>query len=975
MPDLSSSRTAYLTGFDTGVSKNSAYLAGTNVRTTRVSTQVEYRFTYNKRRTSAIYLQVEYSPLTASHATSGYLYGVVGANSNQPVYLAGQAEAPGQQSAYAEGTLPQGSSSTPVFLTAHDSSSSGSPGYLQGVSSLAASQLAYLSGSSELAVSLLAYLEGFDAGVSDNPAYLAGEVAGQASLPAFLSAVATQSEKQSSFLAGATGQPAIAWAELETPAPIYSASGSLPAFLAGSIDGNAAQPAYLFGVVAKISSLPVYLSGNDTASSNQPAYCRGGEASSASLPAYLTANILTTGEQPAYLEGYSEGEFSSLAAYLLGSSDGKASVPAFLQSGVVKASQGAFLAGGTGTFPIQVGDAWSQYYGSALLTNSFGVKYAVTKASSTHTILIYRDINGAPKLVASQSAATVGNNSQWIDARIDGNDCIHIISHGGTPSATLDIAYRVFDTRNDTWIGSWEQAATLYAEIFDNWSIRIAIDSNNKPHVVYVDPVTGTYPNIKYIEKTGANWSSPVTLSEHASDSYRVWGITMLDGDDIDVFCFDDTLNDALYIQKVDGNWGSETVWVGSFMELLSGVFQVVDGNGNIYRYHAADIGTYALLYENNVSTGVQVADLDPWFSACILSSMPSIRCIVYRNDSGAIWLATYDGSWSSRIINSATGIGGWTEWAYNFENEQSLVGYIYTLASKLYYDEVTPIVYSSKHAYTEGYQPKSSVHAYLSGWAHPTSSAHAYMFCGTADKSSTSAFTNGAATQSSLHAYLEGLEYSSPLPAYLYGGIGSDTPACLQGIVVLTGVESAYTSGWSHVLDSGPAFLFGNIAPSSGQAAFTQGISSTPWNFHAFLQGIEANHLPAYLEGMAVPRDYVRVRNGEQVFQFKVLSEGFSDGELLPSISLARTIPGGLDISAGGKYRQWRPMLRLAYNDIANLEALYASGEIWTYEDHFGMEHNVVLVGSWQKSLISTTVEGGNSLFFVRVTFVEVLT
>lgn len=910
-----------------GLTSQSAFLQGHNARTTNIGAQAEYLPDTNYRRTTGIGAQAEYVPSTNYRRTTdiGANIEYVDTNNYRRTTLIGV------QVEY-----------KPLSVSSQDA-------YLTGVFTANHAQASYLSGADTALSDTSAFLQGQENALSDAPAYTEG-VGPQAlgSQKVFLSGEVNTFSSTQAFLSAASASPAISWAELETPQPPVLIRAPQDAYTHGQADASASQDAYLKGASGELSS--------------QDAYTAGNQLDLDSQAAYLTGILQATSNIPAYTEGYSPSgpASSSQDAYSLGAMG-------------ASTSQAAFMQGGKGALPITLGSGSLYNAGSAILTTSRGEKYAVFRHASNSNLQIYKYIDGAPLRVADVDENTIGNNRLYYAAAIDGSDKLHVIVLG-MYGDTRPVSYRVFSTASDAWEGSgWEQAAPLTSNNYSYWGVKIAIDSNGKPHAVYHDMVSARV-QLFYIEKTGASWSTPLQLSATAADHYTLNSIAMKASDDIEVWYHNVTDNDSCYIVKTSGSWGAEQVYTGTFFSISTGLLHTSDHSGNMFRYAIRDAGTYATIYENNVDLSIQMNDSGAYASMTWLTSMGKV--IIYRHEDTGIWAAVYiGGAWWTKRINPANVTGIVTEWAYNFENENTVAGFIYVVSNTVYYDEILPSVFSHQPAYLQGYEPKGVQPAYLRGSASASSSAHAYMFCGTQERSSLPAFTEGDAVQSSTSAYLEGSEFSSIASAYLLGGIGSGQPSYLFAHNSGTSRNPAYIWSTGTLESSQSGYALGNIASRSSQHAFCQtSVTSTTWRQTAFLQGIQVNHQHAYLEGLLVARPFVRVRNGEQIFTFKVLTEGYSDGELAPSIAAVRTISGGLDVSVGGKYRSWRPTLRCNYTDMTNLETLYASVEPWVYEDHFGMEHNVVAVGELRKSLIGSVIEGANSLFLVRVTFVEVI-
>ena len=1005
-PLYRSSQDAYLNGNMAGSSSQAAYLAGqesaldnspafTQGQSTSSDSLPAYLEGTEIRSDTPAYSA---GSSTASGQSSAFLNGLLEqpADSSQTAYLQGQDSTSAGQASYLAG-VDTSTQATPSFLSGSSPASSSSPAWLSGQSSSTSNQPAYINGYSPGVSAIIAFMVGQDHQSSATPSFLVGGVISSvaafahgsldtqgnqlgylkgsaeqlASLPAFLHGLSALTAFQVSFLSGIVTKPFISWAELETPAPTTPASDSKPSYLQGQAETSANQPAFLAGQEPTSAAQIAYTSGQEQSTANLPAFISGSSSSTTNQASYLAGGV--TGSQSAYLEGFSEGELSSQAAFLSGSTDTLTSAPAFLQSGIAKANQTAYTSGGKGTFPITIGTGRIVLArGAILITTSRGEKYAIFAESWFGDLVIYKYVDGLPLKVADIDTATIGNSNFSRAAAIDGNDKIHIIVSGNSQT-TRDIAYRVFDTATDTWEGSWEEAATLTGDLFDNYGIKLTIDSNNKPHVTYVDIIT--YYQVRYIEKTGANWSAPVTLSANASQNYALFDMTMKASDDIDVWYFNDDINDACYIVKTSGSWGAEQTYVGTWIKYSEGLLQLIDADGNMRRYHSTDAGTYAALYENNSNTGVQHNDSGIVISANVLANYPRFRSMLYRHEDTGLWIACNDGSgWITHKIRSVSVSGLATEWAYNFENEADVIGFLYEVSSTIYYDETVPIVDSQTPAYTNGVVPKSNIPAFLKGNADASSSKPAYLFCGDIASISTPAFLEGEATQSSIPAFTEGSSFSSSKPAYLRGGIGSAQPVYLVSTGIGTTSKAAFAHGQINTNATNTAYAYGDIAPKSSQPAFVNSMqNSTKWSTSAFLQAEETQSINAYLSGLVIARDYIRIHSTEGVFQFKVLTEGYSDGELTSASTITKTIAGGLDASLDARYRMWRPTIRVYHGDLLDLERLYKLTEVMTYEDHFGIEHSVLLVGSLQKSLVGSSIEKLTSLFLVKPTFIEV--
>lgn len=120
---------------------------------------------------------------------------------------------------------------------------------------------------------------------------------------------------------------------------------------------------------------------------------------------------------------------------------------------------------------------------------------------------------------------------------------------------------------------------------------------------------------------------------------------------------------------------------------------------------------------------------------------------------------------------------------------------------------------------------------------------------------------------------------------------------------------------------------------------------------------------------------------------RFRVIAEGYDDGTLDKSVSINKTIGGGIDVSQGAIYQAWNPVIRVKqdepdtnYGDLADLETFYSynnpngspSDKI-TFTDHHGTTHTVVIIGEFKKSVLSARIEGSNAHYVVQITLYKV--
>lgn len=119
----------------------------------------------------------------------------------------------------------------------------------------------------------------------------------------------------------------------------------------------------------------------------------------------------------------------------------------------------------------------------------------------------------------------------------------------------------------------------------------------------------------------------------------------------------------------------------------------------------------------------------------------------------------------------------------------------------------------------------------------------------------------------------------------------------------------------------------------------------------------------------------------------FRVIAQGYNDGELEKAESMERTIGGGIDHSMGAIYTSWNPLIRVretetesGYGDLADLQYFYSlnnpngsPSNIITFTDHHGNPYDVRIHGKFQKDLMGVKIEGENAWYLVKLTLIKV--
>lgn len=338
------------------------------------------------------------------------------------------------------------------------------------------------------------------------------------------------------------------------------------------------------------------------------------------------------------------------------------------------------------------------YLGGSVVEASDGTKVAVFRTQLPSVLVVYKNIDGTPSLVASGTATAMfgGGNVDFVRAAIDGNDDVHVIASCDSDQ-TRGVAYAVCDLT--TGFGSWEGwAYTEGTPGSPNYtSCDIAIDSNGYPHVCFTDLVKqagATHQNVYYSERTGGSWSGVEQVGVRTDKEDYYWRPEMVvcAANDVEVFMkhYDDSaVKNQVAYRRRNGSWGTESYYTPAGGSYSPGGLLVTTGDV-VYRTFT---DTAENIYENDVDTGYDIWNGGYDFPALSTTLVnDSTRYIFYQDASDQIQV----------IYNSG---GGWvdggvfqqfvewvvSEWAYNFENQAGAINYIFKgVGGYIYYDSLS---------------------------------------------------------------------------------------------------------------------------------------------------------------------------------------------------------------------------------------------------------------------------------------------
>lgn len=268
---------------------------------------------------------------------------------------------------------------------------------------------------------------------------------------------------------------------------------------------------------------------------------------------------------------------------------------------------------------------------------------------TSNRIMAYKaNQTGIPTSFSEQDSADrpSGGIAQWGIA-IDSSDIIHVIyntraSSGGN---ITDTRYVTFDTTTDQWGTSVSLDATVnFSEDSGNQgveSVAIAIDANDKPHVVYL-ATDGTRRRMKYMNKTSGSWSSATTIDDQSfASNEKIWHPNLaFDVNGRILFTwhigtFNDTADGRVYIRtrETSGTLNTTVAVSGSNTALTS-----IDNSGSLLitadnRYHLTFINA---------------------------STTPANKYIryYYSDDGGSTWTQNDPGSGTQATHNPGLGLG-----------------------------------------------------------------------------------------------------------------------------------------------------------------------------------------------------------------------------------------------------------------------------------------------------------------------------
>jgi len=188
---------------------------------------------------------------------------------------------------------------------------------------------------------------------------------------------------------------------------------------------------------------------------------------------------------------------------------------------------------------------------------------------------------------------------------IDSNDIIHIFwfTFTGAPDSFV---YTTFNTSTDTWSGTIETVRLLTSSISDEGT-DIAIDSNDIPHVTFIDGLGATDKQIMYSNRIGGSFKTPVQV-DSTTNNYRppsiIIGIpTNAIGADRPIIAYNERTVGEVFVRHGDA------LDATSFASVFSVTSNV---ETNTSAMIAGDENNFVHLCYNHLVNGIQYQTHDP---------------------------------------------------------------------------------------------------------------------------------------------------------------------------------------------------------------------------------------------------------------------------------------------------------------------------------------------------------------------------
>jgi hypothetical protein len=277
------------------------------------------------------------------------------------------------------------------------------------------------------------------------------------------------------------------------------------------------------------------------------------------------------------------------------------------------------------------------------------------------------------RLDANNLSSYTSSNDHSI--AVDTNGYIHLVVEGKSTKYPSSGEIFYWTNIGGTW--SWQNISNTDQASFGNSNPTIALDSNNKAHVVWTSGPLGVNRDIMYSNNVGGSWTTPYNVTQTNSTVYEVSPIISFDSNGVlHIAYFDAANSDIYHISKdLNGVWSApEKVNNNpySYNFINPALNLEIDSHNNLYILYSASIGAShpkIYLVENsgegwtapyNIS---QISSMgNDWndYSSLAIDNDDNIHIAWgYRNEASTLFGVKYaekiDGVWSETVFLNAT--------------------------------------------------------------------------------------------------------------------------------------------------------------------------------------------------------------------------------------------------------------------------------------------------------------------------------
>ena len=251
------------------------------------------------------------------------------------------------------------------------------------------------------------------------------------------------------------------------------------------------------------------------------------------------------------------------------------------------------------------------------------------------------------KISTIDSIESIGPKSNSI--AIDSNNKIHISYYDPLPG---DLKYATNAS------GSW-QTVTIDSSYNVGSDTSIAVDSNNKVHISYRDNYT---PALKYATNASSSWET--STIDGADWGGGVTSIAVDSNNKVHISYCDSTPNyDLKYATNASGSWETFTIDAGDVAPGVSSRSIAIDSNNKVH-INYFDITNLNLKYATNASGLWETFSIETSetgsISSIAVDSINKVHIGFYDDVNGDLKYTTNaSGSWETFVIDSAGDVGG----------------------------------------------------------------------------------------------------------------------------------------------------------------------------------------------------------------------------------------------------------------------------------------------------------------------------